>query len=193
MRSSRGEPPVRPFAALLLLAACASPPAEDAPLYGQPIAPSGLEGFTGITAVGARVLIAGQPTPLGLANARDDGVKVVINLRPASEMSFDERIVAQGLGMEYGAIPFTNDSLSDVDVGRFPGKMREGLKREGEDDRVLVRCRTGDRAAALWALYEITEGKAHPEAAVARARQAGLRSPELVQYIGEYARRIGVW
>ena len=30
-------------------------------------------------------------------------------------------------------------------------------------------------------------------AAVARARQAGLKSAELVQYIGEYSRRVGAW
>ncbi len=58
-------------------------------------------------------------------------------------------------------------------------------------DRVLIHCHTGNRAAALWAMYEIADGKLTPEDAVARARQAGLKSAELVQFIGEWSRRTG--
>ncbi|HEX5009854.1 MAG TPA: sulfur transferase domain-containing protein [Planctomycetota bacterium] len=184
---------MRRLAALLLLAACSSPPTEDAPLTGGAIAPDGLDGFNSIVSVGPRVLLAGQPTPAGLANARDSGVTVVINVRPDSEMTFDERAVVQGLHMAYVSIPFTVDTLNDAKVRAFIETIRDLRRREGEADRVLAHGNTGDRVAALWALYEITDGKVPPEAAVARARQAGLTSAELVGYIGEYARRIGAW
>ena len=184
---------MRRLAALLLLAACASPPTEDAPFTRQTIAPDALDGFSGIVSVGPRVLLAGQPTPVGLANARDSGVTVVINVRPDVEMTFDERAVVQGLQMVYVSIPFTVDTLGDAQVRRFIETIRDLRRREGEADRVLVHANTGDRVAALWALYEITDGKVPPEEAVARARKAGLTSPELVAYIGEYSRRIGAW
>ncbi len=185
---------MRRLAALLLLAACSSsPPAEDAPFTRQAIAPDGLNGFSSIVSVGPRVLLAGQPTPEGLANARDSGVTVVINLRPEAEMSFDERAVVQGLHMAYVSIPVTVDTLNDAQVRVFIDTIRDLRRREGEADRVLAHGNTGDRPAALWALYEITDGKVPPEEAVARARKAGLTSAELVAYIGEYARRIGAW
>ena len=185
---------MRRLAALLLLAACSSqPPAEDPPFTRQPIAPDGLNGFLGIMSVGPRVLLSGQPTPAGLANARDSGVTLVINVRPDDEMTFDERAVVQGLKMVYLSIPFTATTLNDTQVRMFIDTIREVRSREGETDRVLVHGNTGDRPAALWALYEITDGKVPPEEAVARARQAGLKSAELVQYIGEYSRRVGAW
>ena len=184
---------MRRLAALLLLAACSSPPTEDAPFTRQAIAPDGLDGFSGIVSVGPRVLLAGQPTPVGLANARDSGVTLVINVRPDAEMTYDERAVVQGLHMVYVSIPFTVDTLNDARVRKFIETIRDLRLREGEADRVLVHCTTGDRVAALWAMYEITDGKVPPEEAVARARKAGLTSPELVAYIGEYSRRIGAW
>jgi len=177
---------------LLLLAACSSTEA-GARLAGQPVAPSSMPGFPGIVGVGPQVLLAGQPTPEGLANARDQGVTLVINVRPNSEMTFDERAVVMGLGMEYVSIPFTLQTLKDAQVATFIDAIRALQAREGEEDRVLVHCRTGDRVAALWAMYEIEDGQVAPEEAVARARRAGLTSPELVQFIGEWARRSGAW
>jgi uncharacterized protein (TIGR01244 family) len=180
-------------AAVLLLAACSSPPpAPPAPLAGQPIKPSPLQGFDVSAAeVGTRVILAGQPTPMGLANARDGGVKLVINLRPSSEQSYDERMVVTGLGMQYLEVPVTLRSLDDTKVAAFIEAMR-GVQRQPEStSRVLVHCESGNRAAAMWAMYEIADGKLRDIDAVTRARKAGLTSSELVQFIGEWARRTG--
>src|SRR5258705_3228863 len=143
------------------------------------MAPAPLTGFVGVVAVGPGVRLAGQPTLVGLANARDSGVTLVINVRTDAEMSFDERAVVQGLRMGYMSIPFTVTTLNDAQVRAFIEAIREVRSREGETDHVLVHCNTGDRVAALWAMYEITDGKVPPEEAVARARKAGLTSPEL--------------
>jgi uncharacterized protein (TIGR01244 family) len=132
-------------------------------------------------------MLGGQPTPVGLANARDGGVDLVINIRPASEMSFDERSVVQGLRMRYLALPFTPTTLDDATVAAFIDEIR------GRTQPVMVHCSSGNRVAALWAMYEIQELGVEPELAVARARQLGLRSPELVGYIGDWARRTGAW
>jgi uncharacterized protein (TIGR01244 family) len=183
-------------AALLLLAACSSdPPAPPAaPLAGQPMGPSQLRGFDpAATSVGARVLIAGQPTPEGLANARDAGVKLVINLRPDYEQGFDEGAIVQGLGMAYVSVPITEKGLTDQKVASFIDAVRAAKEAPGGTDRLLVHCQSGNRAAALWAMYEIADGKMNPEEAVARARKAGLKSPELVGFIGDWARRTGAW
>jgi uncharacterized protein (TIGR01244 family) len=171
-----------PALLLMLTCACASAPPE--PVY--PVLDAKLAGFPRISAVGD-VLLGGQPTPEGLVNARDDGVTLVINSRPDSEMTFDERSVVEGLGMRYLSLPFVPATLNDELVTTFLAEMRQ---RQG---RVLVHCSSGNRVAALWAMYEISELDVDPETAVDRARQAGLRSPELVAWIGEYARRTGAW
>lgn len=196
MASLLEERAVRTLAvALLLLAACASepPPAPPKPLAGQPIAPSPLKGFdVAANNVGTRVLIAGQPTPEGLANARDAGVKVVINLRTDTEQGFDEGAVVRGLGMAYVSVPIGEKGLTDAKVASFIEAVRALQAQPGGTDRLLVHCQSGNRAAALWAMFEIEDGKLDREEAVARARKLGLKSPELVGFIGDWTRRTGI-
>jgi uncharacterized protein (TIGR01244 family) len=179
----------RLLAALLLLAACATPEEEDAPFTGQPLADGNLAGVASVVEVGPRVLLAGQPTPEGLQNAKHAGVTLVINLRPESELAFNERQMVESLGMEYVNIPVTPQTLDDARVDAFLAQLGDLRLRPGSADRVLVHCSSGNRVAALWAMYEIAEGGLPPEEAVARARRAGLKSAELVQFIGEWARR----
>jgi uncharacterized protein (TIGR01244 family) len=160
------------IAAPLLIALACSAPAQ-APPGAESIVPAGLNGFPSILAVGD-VLIGGQPTPEGLVNARDGGVTLVINTRPQSEMSFDERSLVQGLGMRYVSLPFTASTLDDATVAAFIAEI------DGRTAPELVHCRSGNRVAALWAMYEIEVLDVDPERAVARAREMGLRSPELI-------------
>jgi uncharacterized protein (TIGR01244 family) len=179
----------RLHAAILLLAACSTPEEADAPFTGQPLADGNVAGIAGLVEVGPRVLLAGQPTPEGLQNAKHAGVTLVINMRPESELAFNERQMVESLGMEYVNIPVTLQTLDDASVEAFLGQMAELRLRPGSAERVLVHCSSGNRVAALWAMYEIAEGGLPPEEAVARARRAGLKSAELVQFIGDWSRR----
>ncbi|MHC5209150.1 MAG: protein tyrosine phosphatase family protein [Planctomycetota bacterium] len=176
------------IAVMLLVALSCSAPGDAGPGASETelIVPAGLQGFPSVFAVGD-VLIGGQPTPEGLVNARDSGVAVVINARPESEMSFDERSVVQGLGMRYVSLPVTPSTLTDATVAAFIAEM------EGRTETVLVHCSSGNRVAALWAMYEIQALDVDPERAVSRARDLGLRSEKLIGYIGDWARRTGAW
>jgi uncharacterized protein (TIGR01244 family) len=172
-----------------LLPGCSSTAEDEAPPKPPgpfPVMTAHLNGFKSIFAVGD-VLIAGQPTPAGLANARDTGVELVINSRPSGEMTFDESAIARGLGMKYVSIPFVPISLQPEQVVSFIRLMKD-TTREG---KVLLHCSSGNRVSALWAMYEISELDMPVEEAVARARKMGLRSPELIGYIGDFARSIG--
>jgi len=184
------------IAALAALPACdtASEKADEAkaaeaakPVGPLPIVPADMPGLPSSFVVGD-VIIAGQPTPEGLVNARDAGAKLVINARTQPEMSFDERSVAQGLGMRYVNLAFTPDSLDDQVVDAFIFEMK---KHKPEDGKLLLHCSSGNRVAALWACYEIKELKVDPERAVERARKLGLTSTQLVIYVGDFARRVG--
>lgn len=172
-----------------LLAGCSSAPEEELPTKPPgpfPVMIAPMPGFPSVYAVG-NVLIAGQPTPIGLTNARDSGVELVINSRPLSEMTFDEASVARGLGMKYVSLPFVPLSLQPEQVAVFIRLINDN----SSEGRVLVHCSSGNRVAALWAMYEVSELDMPPEVAVARARKMGLRSPELIGFIGDFARSIG--
>jgi uncharacterized protein (TIGR01244 family) len=168
---------------------CSSTPEEVEPFVPPgpfPVQSAHLDGFESIFAVGD-VLIAGQPNPVGLTNARDSGVELVINSRPKGEMTFDESALARGLGMKYVSIPFVPATLEPKQVASFIRLMNDP-DREG---KVLLHCSSGNRVAALWAMYEISQLDMPVEKAVARARKMGLRSPELIIHIGDFARSIG--
>jgi uncharacterized protein (TIGR01244 family) len=89
--------------------------------------------------------------------------------------------------MRYVSLPFTASTLDDATVAAFIAEI------DGRTAPVLVHCSSGNRVAALWAMYEIEVLDVDPERAVARARELGLRSPELIGYIGDWARRTGAW
>jgi uncharacterized protein (TIGR01244 family) len=181
-----------PLVLALLVAACASDDAaQDAAAAGppvpEPIVPADIEGLPDAMAIGD-VVIAGQPTPMQFAQLAPLGFVTVINLRPGSEMGFPEEALMRASGLKYVHIPFTPTTLSDDDVTLFLGEMSA---RKPGDGKLLIHCSTGNRSAALWAIWEITHLHVPVEEAVKRARAAGLKSPELVGAIGEYARRAG--
>lgn len=189
--------------ALLTTAGCLTDPAEkDTPDKdqaaanepGRPPAPSPIVsadqlGMPAAHMVG-NVILAGQPKPVDFGNLRDAGGTLVINVREPSEMSFDEAALVQGLGMRYVSLGFTPASLDDQVVEAFIVEIKA---RKPEDGKLLVHCSSGNRVAALWAMYEIKELKVDPQMAVERARKLGLTSAEMVGYIGDYSRRIGAF
>jgi uncharacterized protein (TIGR01244 family) len=187
---------LRPLLSTVLLGAlavvplgCSSTPEEVEPFVPPgpfPVQTAHLDGFKSIFAVGD-VLIAGQPNPVGLTNARDSGVELVINARPKNEMTFDESALARGLGMKYVSMPFVPSTLEPEQVVAFI-RLINDPDREG---KVLVHCSSGNRVAALWAMYEISQLDMPVEEAVARARKMGLKSAELVVHIGDFARSLG--
>lgn len=180
----------------LALAACstgeeqseAEAPAAPEPAAPLPIVSANIAGLPDSVVIGD-VIVSGKPTMEGMVNARDSGATLVINTQMQQELTYDERQVVQGLGMRYLDLGYTPDTLDDVLVDTFIFEMK---KRKPEDGKLLLHCSSGNRAAALWAMYEIKELKVDPETAVDRARKIapGL-STELVIDIGDYARRVG--
>ncbi|HTE06642.1 MAG TPA: sulfur transferase domain-containing protein [Planctomycetota bacterium] len=170
------------------LAACASEEVK-APRTVQPIADAHIEGLPLAVSIGDAVL-AEQPTPALLSDLKHQGFATVINLRPNKEMSFDEGVLVRATGLKYVSIPVTGAAIGDTEIKHFLEEVRGALDRK---EKFLVHCASVNRSAALWAIYEITDLKVPPEEAVQRARQAGLKSPELIGVIGQYARGIGAY
>lgn len=118
----------------------------------------------------------GQPTPAELAELGRQGLRTVINLRPASEASgFDEAATVAGLGLRYVPIPVAGSAdLSLATVRRFAAALA-AARSAGP---VLVHCASGNRVGALLALAQGWLHGATPAAALALGRSAGLASLE---------------
>lgn len=128
------------------------------------------------------VVSGGQPTDDNLKQAKEQGVKVVVNLRSAGEekdYATEAKTVAD-LGMKYVSIPIN-------------GKTGEGLNEEnakklaeilgGADKPVLVHCASGQRVGALVALKAFYVDKATPEDALKAGKDNGLSMPELEKIV----------
>jgi uncharacterized protein (TIGR01244 family) len=118
-----------------------------------------------------QVLVADAPMwTTNMAEAAARGVTLVVNNRPDHEEagqlnSADAEQAARAEGMDYVHIPVRTE---------FTGEKVEALTEAlaTAEGRVLVFCKTGTRAAYLWALARAREG-AVPEALVANAARAG--------------------
>ena len=167
--------------------AAAPAPAEPPPAAAAaPAAPA-----TGLAAITlpnqrtgkiAQVVSGGQPTEDNLKQAKDQGVKVVVNLRTEgekAEFDFEEK-AATDLGMKYVNIPI-NGRTGD-------GLTEENAKKLGEilaaaDKPVLLHCASGQRVGALLTLKAFYVDKATPEAALQVGHDNGLSSPALEKIV----------
>lgn len=115
------------------------------------------------------VWTAGQPDAGQLRAARQAGLKTVISLCPSGECGWDEKRVAESLGLRHATLTIGAASdLSEV-AARKLHELLETCERP-----VLVHCGSGNRVGALFAHVH---GQA-PEDALAHGRVAGLTGLE---------------
>lgn len=115
---------------------------------------------------------AGQPDLIGLREARDRGVRTVINLRPQEQnemyVHFDEPQVAFELGMEYFSIPVEVDMITPEAVAA----LAEAL--QGTNRQVLIHGGSMEEVGGIWAAYLVRYQGMPIDEAMASAKSAGL-------------------
>jgi len=115
-------------------------------------------------------LASGQPTKEQLSVLAETGVKHIVNLRPESELDWDEGAFVESLGMQYHNIPVNGVEGITFENARKLSQLLAGLKNKP----VLVHCSSGNRVGALKALTVIQSDSLDVEAAVAEGKQWGL-------------------
>lgn len=124
--------------------------------------------------VAGNILSGGQPSAEQLAEARDAGFRMVVNLRGEGEFNgYDEAAAARALGLDYRAIPVA----SAADVNEANARALQAALTEAGDAPVLVHCASGNRVGALVALGAWLDG-ADPDAAIEAGKRAGLTGLE---------------
>lgn len=94
-----------------------------------------------------------------VANAKAQGVRLIINNRPDGEdpsapQGAAIEAAAHAEGIAYVAIPIGHSGFSDVQIDAMTAAL------ENADGPVLAYCRSGTRSTFLWALAQAKEGHA---------------------------------
>lgn len=133
-----------------------------------------IAGVRNLTQAG-NIYIAGRPDAEGLAALRDRGVATVIDLRQDAQVGQGDLDAVEQAGLVRVHLPMTSSGITDEQAATFLEVMK---KHDGRP--ILIHCGGGNRAGAMYGLYLGATGKCTPEEAVARAKQAGMRSEGLV-------------
>lgn len=118
-----------------------------------------------------RVLVAPQIDASQIAEAKAQGVTLVINNRPdgesPSEPQGDEiEAAARAAGLDYVAIPVGHGGFSQPQVDAMATALA------GAEGKVLAYCRSGTRSTLLWSLARAKAGDA-PQTLHEKANGAG--------------------
>ena len=144
-----------------------------------------IRGTVNATEPHPQLLSCGQPDLRHLEAFQAAGGAAVIDLRaPHEPKGFDERAAAERLGLEYHQFPVGPTPLNDELMEKILGAIRAQAGKP-----VLFHCASANRTGGPLIAYLILDQGFTEEAAVQAAARAGLRSPEILQWGVEYARR----
>lgn len=129
--------------------------------------------ITRFTQLADDVWTAGQPSAEQLRQASEAGLRSVVNLCPAGECGWDEKTVAETLGLRYVSVPIGAACDLGEDAAR---RLHEAL--ESCPKPVLVHCASSNRVGALFALKAHFVDGRPPETALEQGRRAGLTGLE---------------
>jgi protein tyrosine phosphatase (PTP) superfamily phosphohydrolase (DUF442 family) len=135
--------------------------------------------------VADNVLLASQPSPEGLKEAKTRGVRTVVNLRYANEINWDQAAYTKQLGMEYYNIPFNSGQTLTDEVLNQVRRVLNGRKNSG----LLLHCASANRVGAVWLVHRVLDGGIAYDQALAEAKAVGLRSAEYEARARDYIRR----
>lgn len=119
-----------------------------------------------------RILVSPQITVDQVAEAKAQGVTIIVNNRPDDEEPGQTNgaaveAAAKAAGIAYIAVP--------VSHGGFAPWQLDGMEKalgEARGGKMLAYCRSGTRSTLLWALTRARAGD-HPDVLAAQAAAAG--------------------
>lgn len=111
-------------------------------------------GIKNLRVVSGHIYSAGQPTQEQIQALKEAGIKHIVNLRPVSEQSWDEKAYVESLGMKYHSIPVAGMAGVTADNS----KILQSVLDDIGDDSTVIHCASGRRVNALLDLKK-TENK----------------------------------
>ena len=120
------------------------------------------------------VFLASQPQSQDFEQAKQGGVKTVINLRLPDEVTeFNEEQLVTDLGMQYhnpgfkGPDMLTNEVFDQV----------RSLLNDADNKPILLHCSSANRVGAVWLAHRVLDSGLSYDDALAEAKVVGLKLP----------------
>lgn len=130
-----------------------------------------------VSRFGDKVVFGGQIKAEEIEALKKEGVKVVVNLRPESEMTFDEKKLLEAAGIEYVNVPVEKDEPLELEA---LAPAMDALDKAA-DGKVLMHCASSNRVGMVWSVYRARRHGLSMDAAIEEGRAAGMKSPPLVE------------
>jgi len=129
--------------------------------------------------------VSPQPSPGDFPLLAARGVAMVVNNRPDGENpgqlpAAEAAEIARANGMEYRHVPVRLTDISADDVRAFGRAAAEAT------GPVHAHCRTGIRAATLWALNEVTSGRKSTDQVRATIEGVGFDSETALAWLAAH-------
>ena len=127
------------------------------------------------------LLVGGQPTKAEFEILVQAGFATLVNLRTEAEPgTWDEESAARARGLVYVSLPVPGEEAFTEENAAKLFEILSTARRP-----LLVHCRTGNRAGALFAIRAARSDRLSIEEAIAIGEAAGLAEPEVVRRILE--------
>ena len=114
------------------------------------------------------IFIGPQPTGQELQEAKQQGIRTVIDFRLPSETAASNETLVKSHGLAYVNIPVDKAALSANQIGDLDAAMRD------EEGPFLLNCATGARAALLLSLSKAKQHGWTTEQAFSEAKRMGF-------------------
>lgn len=175
------RPVIRSVVPVLAAFAGCSAPDQPGPRTGERLEPFTCGTIERLHTLGG-VFLASQPQPPDFAEAKNCGMRTVINLRHAKEIKdFDERKLVEAQGLRYVELPFgTAAELTDAVFDRARELLRTAERP------ILLHCSSANRVGAVWLPYRVLDDGLTWNEALAEAKTVGLKGEDYEKRAREY-------
>lgn len=130
----------------------------------------------------AQIYLAGQPLQTDFDLVQKAGVKTVVNLRPLSELTWDESAYLKMLKLDYIHIPFrAPDTLTPEVFDQCRKILNDKSKHP-----LVVHCASANRVGAIWLTHRVLDDGISFDDALQEARQVGLKTPGYIERAKAY-------
>ena len=130
--------------------------------------------------IGGGLYLGPQPTEQDLQEAKQRGIKTVIDFRLPSETAIPNEPLVTEYGLNYVNIPVNKASPSEKQIEELDQALQQ------EDGPFLLHCGTGMRAAMLLALTRAKQNRWSAERTFEEAKSMGFdlkASPEFSAFV----------
>lgn len=169
---------------ILLIIGAASVGLSAGTAYAQQVTKEDVAGIVNFARIDTTVACGGAIKLEAIAELKQRGYKVIINLQAADERDADpagEAAAAQAAGINYVHVPLSMTATDPTAVDRFLAAVTDPANQPA-----FIHCTHGVRASGLWAIKRVLVDKWDVDRATTEAEALGMTSPVMKKFVLAY-------